>query len=694
MEEEERKRWEEEDRKRREEEEQRRKREEEEERKRKEEEERKRKEEEELRRKREEEDRRRADEDQRQREEEENRRRREQEAPREREKEDRRQREEEEARRRQEEGAHRDREAADRRRREDDERARSEAAAKSDLPEFDLSGLKSMESQIASEFEKQQEELRRRDEEEERRDREQENSRREVERAEREEEARLEAQRREAEDLERRERMERERQDREDRERKRQEEKEHRIKEQEERRVKAELERSRQEEAKVESGRKAREEELSKRRKEQEERDRKRAEVKSLKRQKAIRTPLERFRPAIIGLVVVIALVVGGVQLIPMNIYIPSIEKLASNHIGEPVTIGSIRISVLSGFSMSLDNVNLGITQDVKMEKVELSLDIASLFGDVRVVRNIKVESLSVAHEVLARLPKWMDAAVADRNVQVKRVVLKGVKLESRTVTVPNFDAEFDLSPEGVIQKVALEAADGKLSVQITPRGEEFEIAVTAGTGWVPPIGPQIEFTDFSARAVASRNQIRVDEFRALLYGGAAKGSALISWGGPWSIEGQLSSERIALKELMPLFTRDVKSTGQLESALHFSMAAADLATLFDTPRIDGTFAIRKGDLDGVDLVRALQMGGRQNVQGGTTRFEEISGAASVAGGRYQYRNLKLGAGLLSATGGFDILPNKEVNGRIFVELKSQAAQIRGNFIVDGNLKAVILKPN
>ena len=715
--EEERKRKEEEERKRREEEE--RKRREEEERKRREEEERKKREEEEQRRKREEEERRqrreeedgrraeederrrREDEQRRQREEEEARRRREEEGPGEREEDERRQREEKEARRR-EEDVRREREDADRRRREEEERkrreeeerARSEAAAKSDLPEFDLSGLRSMESQIASEFEKQQQELRRREEEEERRNREQEESRHAMERAEREEEARLEAERREAEDRERRERMERERQDREARERKRQEEKDLRIKEQEERKVKAEMEHRRQEEMKIESERKAREDELSRRRKEQEERDRKRAEVHSLKKQKAIRTPLERFRPFLIGVVVVVALAVGGIQVIPVNAYIPSIEKLASDHIGEPVTIGTVRVSVLGGFSMDLDNVKLGATQDVKIDKVELTLDLGSVFGEVKVIRNIRVESASVAQEVLPRLPKWMEAAVTDKNVQVRRIVLKDTKLESRTVKVPNFDAEFDLSPEGVIQKAALDAVDGKLSVQITPRGAEFDIVVSAGKGWVPPIGPQVEFTDFSAKAAVSRNQIRVEEFRALLYGGAANGSALINWGGPWSIDGRLTSERITLQELMPVFTRDAKSTGQLEATLRYSLAAPDLVTLFDVPRIDGTFVMRKGDLDGVDLVRALQMGGRQNVQGGATRFEEISGAVSVAGGRYQYRNLKLASGLLSATGGFEVLPSKDVDGRVFVELRSQVAQIRGNFVIDGNLKAVVLKPN
>jgi hypothetical protein len=279
-----------------------------------------------------------------------------------------------------------------------------------------------------------------------------------------------------------------------------------------------------------------------------------------------------------------------------------------------------------------------------------------------------------------------MDAAVTDKTCRSGSVLKR--KLESRTVKLPNFDAEFDLSPEGAIQRAALEAVDGKLSVQITPRGEDLDIAVTAGKGWMPPIGPQVEFTDFSARAVVSRNQVRVEEFRALLYGGAAKGSALINWGGPWSIDGQL------IQHCAAGFDAGVHAGCEVERAIsNCANVGLPELTLFDAPRIDATFVIRKGGLDGVDLVRALQTGGRPKVQGGSTWFEEISGALSVAGGRYQYRNLKLASGLLSATGGFEVSPNKDVNGTVFIELRSQAAQIRGNFIIDGNLKAVVIKP-
>ncbi len=721
-EEEDRKRQEEEARKRREEEELRKR--EEEDRKRQEAEARTRREEEELRKREEEmrkeeerrrEEERRAEDERKRREEEERvraekeRQRKEDEERKARDEEDKRARREEEDRRRREEDERRRREdqdmrqrrdqqeAADRARREEDERRERDkqaASSNNDLPEFDLSGLRAMESQVAAEFEKQQEVLRKREEEEERRREQEEQARLALERAERQEQAREEAARREAEDLERRERMELERQEREGRELKRQEEKELRIREQEEAKAKREQERLRQDAMKVENERRSREDALVKRRKEQEERDRKRAEVDTLKRQKGIKTPLDRLKPVFIGLVVVVALVMGGLQVVPMNAYVPSIEKLASAHLKEPVSIGSMHVSVLGGFEIILQNVKIGTAQDVKIEKVSVSPEFGSAFADVKIVNKMQLESATLAEEVLPRLPKWLDAAIADRTLQIGRIVAKSTKVESRSAKLPTFDVDLAFSPEGSIQKALVSATDGKVNVELVPRDNQVDIALNASKGWVPPVGPQIEFTDLTLKATANHQRITIEKFESLLYGGAAKGSAMMVWGGPWSIEGEVTTQRIELQHLMAVFTRDAKSTGQLESSLRYAMSSQTLATLFDAPRIDGNFEVKKGDMDGVDLVRALQSGGRGVTQGGATRFEEITGTLNLAAGRYTYRNVKLASGLLSATGAFDVSPSKNVSGRIAVELRSQAAQIRGNFTVDGDLKAVVLRPN
>ena len=645
-------------------------------------------------RRREDDERRRKEEDERKRREEDERKRKEEGERKRKEEDERKRKQEEERLRREREEADRRREEESRRKREEDERARQAAPAKSDLPEFDVSGLKAMESQVAAEFEKQQQVLRKREEEEERGREQEEQERRALERAEREEHARAEAERREAEDRERSESMDREREDREEWERKRDQEKETRTREQEEAQIASARARLRQDAAKVENERRAREDDLVRRRREQEDRDRKRAEVVSLKKQKGIKTPLDRLKPVVIGVAVLLAVVLGGVQLVPMNSRLPAIRLAASGHIKEPVSIGSMNVSILDGFTINLQSIRIGTAQDVKIDKISLSPEFASLFGDVKIFPKVEVESVTVAQEALSRLPKWFEAVVADKNMRIGRIVVKSIKIESRDVKLPSFNADLQLSPEGAMQKAVLSATDGKLSLEFAPHDNQIDIALSAEKGWVPPFGPQIEFSDLTVKAVAMHNRIRVEKFDALLYGGAAKGSALIVWGGPWSVDGDVATERTRLQDLMAVFTRDAKSTGQLKSKFRYSMSSQALPTLFDSPKIEGSFDIKKGDLDGVDLVRALQSGGRGITQGGATRFEEISGTLALANGHYQYRNMRLSSGLLSATGAFDVLANKDVSGRIAVELRSQAAQIEGKFMVDGDLKAIVLRPN
>jgi hypothetical protein len=138
------------------------------------------------------------------------------------------------------------------------------------------------------------------------------------------------------------------------------------------------------------------------------------------------------------------------------------------------------------------------------------------VFGDVKILRSVEVDSATVAEEVLPRLHKWLEAAVADKNMQIDRIVIKSIKLESRTAKVPPFDADLQLSQEGSIQKAVLSTADGKLNLELVPHDNQIDIAMNAAKGWVPPLGPQIEFTDLTLKAVAAHNQIRIEKFEAL----------------------------------------------------------------------------------------------------------------------------------------------------------------------------------
>jgi hypothetical protein len=720
-EEERRKREEEESRKR--EEEESRKREEEESRKREEEERLKREEEERLRReeedrRREEEDRRRKEEERRKREEEE--RRREEEQQRKREEEERRKREEEERSKREEVERLERKDEERRKRQEEEQRKRDEERQreeeKSTAPTFDINAFEDMnmpsqpqtsESDSGSlelpslspetgesfslDFDEHQKTLAKQTADEERRIKEAEEARHAIERAAREEEAQAEAERRSAIEAEMRARVEQEKSDRNERENDKREEYKRKIQETEDRKKAAQEKQLQEEHQRIEAERKHREDDLIRRREAAEEADRKARELKSLKRSGKVRSPIERVMTLLVGVIAILALAVGVLHVMPMSGYVPAFERFASNNIGEPVSIGSMKMSFMSGLQFKLTNVSVGATQDLILNDVTVTPELGSILGDRIVIKSIDAVGGKIVKEALSRLPLWQNSSAQDSRMQVKSIALRGINPEMRTFKLPSVNVDIKLGQDGQVRSTRIETTNGKLYVTIVP-GDSNKSVTIGASDWVPPFGTPIAITDFLATGSFTGSVLNLSEWDATVYGGLVKGSAQISWTSGWRATSQFEFVRVATDELLAAFTKTAKATGTASGKVGFSARSGSLHTLLDSPSLQASFLVKKGSLNGVDLVRALQVGSAGS-QGGSTKFQELSGDVTISNGRFNYRNVFLNAGILSATSDFNIATNQAVSGRVTVALRSSAQRLTANLNVTGSLKGVLLRP-
>jgi hypothetical protein len=735
-EEEERKRREEEERKRREEEE--RKRREEEDRRRREEDEKRRREEEEERRRKEEAARRLQDEQERlkrdlgekqRREQEELLRRMEEERHRledsdyrrqaeeqEREEEERvradQRRQQEEQRRREEEELRRRREEDERRRAEDEKRRRKEEARKpkeeafpsldlTDVPipvptisggfDTDLEALKRAEAEVEKEFKVKEDAIRQALEEQERRFRMEEEARAAMDRAEREARSRADREARELALAAEGARRDAEQKAREEAGRRAQEERERRAKDKEERQKQAEEDRKKREQQRREAEARAREEELARRRKDQQEQDRRKADLDRLQGH-ARRRAFGPGKMAAVGLLVLALLAVAVVEFAPMSAYAPNIEKAASEAVGEPVRVGGVRASLFPSFHVQLDNVTVGNAQDVRIGKVVAYMSFGSAFGEQKDIGKLVLEDVTAPQDALDRAPRWLSAEGKPAKISIERLLFKAARLELKGGTLPSFDADLLLAPDRSVRAATIETNDGRFTAELTPR--ESVVDVTArGRNFTPPLGPDFELTDFTAKGQIAGTRLRLTELEYSLYGGQGKGSASVSWGGVWTVEGDFSVQRVELEPAMKALRIDIVSDGTLEAKGRYVLQSAALERLLNGARVDAVFMVRKGNLSGLDLVRALQSPSRDGTAGGKTKFEELSGSLSASGGRYLYNGVRLIAGAMTATGQGEISPNQDVNGRTYVELRSSANVIRGNFRVQGSLKGMVLRP-
>ncbi len=556
----------------------------------------------------------------------------------------------------------------------------------SDLP--GLSGLADIN--FEDQLKTQEDVLRKALEEEEMRLRLDEQVRESMERAEREEIARRDTEAREIAEAAQRVRHKEEQREREEAARRNREDTERKATEREERRTREKAARRKAEIAKVEADRRQREEALAKQRADQEERDRQKAQRAALLDSR--RVPVwKKAQSWVIGFVILVVGLLAALQFMPMSSYIPTVQGMASRRIGEPVTIAELRLSVMDGFEFRLDGIRIGKQLDIQVRTVKVQIDLSSLLGDHVIVRRMTLEGANINADVLPRLGNWPRNAAGQGEAELRRVLFRDTTIAVPGLEVPTFDADLLFAPDGGFRTASVKTSDGSLRADLAPADKGVGIDVS-GRGFTLFAGPPVVFDDIVAKGMIADDGIMLSSVDGRLYGGTVTGAVHLTWNAGWKLDGDFETARVDLFPLLATVTKDATARGQLDAKAHFQMAAATPGKLFDAPQAQAGFTLRKGNIDGVDLVRALQSQSREGVRGGRSRFDELGGTLTMNNGRYQYRNLRLQSGLLVSSGQFEIAADQNVSGRLFIELKSTGNQFRGNYGVLGSLKNMMLK--
>ncbi len=300
---------------------------------------------------------------------------------------------------------------------------------------------------------------------------------------------------------------------------------------------------------------------------------------------------------------------------------------------------------------------------------------------------------LALDQDAIPRLAAWSQAP-ANSRLQVTRVKITGIKLALHGgIEMPNLDAVVTLGKGGGWQKLSVR--DGKANLEFIPLKEKGQYRATfSARAWTPPVGPKVEFADLAATASITGDQMVITGIEGRVFEGALKGAVTVQWKTNLTAEGDLSLKGADLTSALAGFTRDFNASGILETAFKFSAQGQTPSELFAAPRVNGNFTLQKGVLNNIDLVRGIQSTSRSGLRGGKTPYTEIAGDVQSAAGRISYRNLRLTAGPLNATGVLDVLPNSELTGRLNVQLGTQSISIaRGTLNIGGDMKGSAARP-
>ncbi|HTE13689.1 MAG TPA: hypothetical protein VK642_01300, partial [Burkholderiales bacterium] len=163
-------------------------------------------------------------------------------------------------------------------------------------------------------------------------------------------------------------------------------------------------------------------------------------------------------------------------------------------------------------------------------------------------------------------------------------------------------------------------------------------------------------------------------------------------WGSAIQVSGDFKLENGKMILLMPLLTRNFTSSGMLNLNATYTLSSSNVKTLFDGARMDGAFTVTGGELNNVDIVRALQSNRAAGQRGGKTRFDTLTGTVQVNGSACSYRQLQLTSGPMNASGSIDVSDGL-LSGRINAELGTTGGVVaRAALTPSGKLSDPVLR--
>lgn len=440
--------------------------------------------------------------------------------------------------------------------------------------------------------------------------------------------------------------------------------------EEEEARQRAEEERRRKAAEK-----KAREEAREKARLEEEERDRQAIQERLRKRREKQRKVI---LPTLLGVLLPTALGAGFLQVYSFEGKRAEFEKAATEIAGVPVKAGSAKFWFSPSPQWRFDDLQIAAAAGtVRIARLSLGSSWLGVFGGPLKFASIGIERPQLPPAVALGV---LDAQPGQSLLTAGELRVTGLVFGAGQKDLPPLDlrAAFAEGRLGTIAGSGENAETGRIRFELT-RAEQWQLALEAAQlrwllGAEPPLG------EVTLKGTLGPDGLQVGEFAASLLSGELAGSGRLIWQNGWRLSAKLAAKRIDATRLAKAWIRE----GNVDGELLLLAEAAAPAELLARANLNGSFAIERGVLGGVDLDKLLQERG----MGEETRFESLGGNFAVESRRIELSPVNLVASDLKASGALTFDAARNVSGRLVVDARSAGARRGLNLKVSGTLAA------
>ncbi|OIO82160.1 MAG: hypothetical protein AUJ88_02690 [Gallionellaceae bacterium CG1_02_56_997] len=354
--------------------------------------------------------------------------------------------------------------------------------------------------------------------------------------------------------------------------------------------------------------------------------------------------------------------------MLPTENYRVGMEQWLGKKLQQPVHIGKLSGGILPTPHLLLREVSIGQAKQIQSKQARLNMTFAALFSAHRPISRLALDGVEVNGAALQLVTDWLQQVADDTQYPVARIALTNGVLVAEGVKLSDIEGELVFDQAGKFSSAQLANQGRKIALEIHQDAEKkLKLSVALRDTALPLLSNWV-FDDMKASGELTRDAVHFTDLDGRIRGGVLTGDVRLSWLSGWHAQGALVAKVIPTQNISKLMS------GDMNGSAHFQMRAESLAGLTDTTVLEGLFTVSKGIISGMDIVESARLRSRENLPGGRTHFDELTGEVHYAKGRYRFSQVSINDSVMRASGSLTV-SEQQLSGNVSANLAMRAGK-------------------
>ncbi|MGE5472538.1 MAG: AsmA-like C-terminal region-containing protein [Bacteroidota bacterium] len=374
------------------------------------------------------------------------------------------------------------------------------------------------------------------------------------------------------------------------------------------------------------------------------------------------------------------------VVLYPYDKFKPELEAATGRLLQAPVRIGAVGLSLWPSPALVLSDIEVGGAGSARIEQLRLASPLALLGSGQHVLDRVDVRGATLPADLLVGLPLLQASGRSGQeNTLIRQVHVDDLRLTAQTMALSGLSGDIELNGAGGMTKATLQNADLGLRLRATPAGNDIGLAIE-GFGW-QPFGAALAFNSLQATALLQKGKLLVRNLDTSFLNGIVKGDWLLDWSGSELLmAGDATLQRVDCRKMSAALVPGLALDGDLGGNLRLRANGKDWESLWVNVEASFDADITRGVLHGVDLGEVVRRGSGSVVSSGSTKFDRLRAAVTIAQGQVAGRDIQMSAGMVTASGQFVASRGRPLEASLLVTMQTSVASVRTPVRLSGRL--------